>query len=599
MPMGNINMADSGQQPPTPVTHRTDRPASAQAELLPDGSLYVSITSAGSGYTTDAPPAAHLNGTWAARAGTAAPALSVRVGSGGLVEAIEVGCELSGDRPDNGGTGCLRTVGFGLAASWEYTQGRLAFETNYSLAATVQGLDGTWREWSEPALFTTLGYGATAVASAVPPACQEGGVLLTSRSGTISFGLERSVSSSDCWWKFAPEGLSEGTQHSILLHFEPHPDHPDTPISVGDQIFSPVPAASVRVARGVAGVVDETEEADPDDSGDAGGYRRGDGAGAGGGNTHTMSFANIIASSDNPTPNMPSEDGPSIGVTNGVSKIVVVAAGSGCTDGDYAVTFAPALGSEATVVVSGSTVLEARLDWPGSGHTSVPSATVDVAGCDGVELRAVINGLAPLTIGRQGTGYTSAPTVTIEDGGASEPAEVDATLSGEKVSLAFRQTTVSTETTCSTTRATGGGYTSAPGIVLSGGVQDYLMLYEGLTADAPSLKPRTGTLSAARQHDLRYFDAVLPAAGAMRLVHSGSASVHFQVHAVYTQCTCSVHPTRSSSCLAIFICARPGIVRGRRAAATLAAPAARWRCHEHVDRRQMEWRARPVYVQRL
>ena len=519
-----------GQQQPPPVTHRTERPASAQAELLPDGSLYVSITSAGSGYATAAPPAAHLSGSWAARAGTAAPALSVRVGSGGLVEAIEVGCELSGDRPDNGGTGCLRTVGFGLAAAWEWTQGRLAFETNYSLAATVQGLDGTWRDWSEPALFTTLGY--STVAAAVPPACQEGGVLLTSRSGTISFGLERSVSSSDCWWKFAPEGLSEGTQHSILLHFEPHPDHPDTPISVGDQIFSPAPAESVRVDLGVAGVVDENEEGGPD-PGDAGGYRR---DGAGDGNTHAMSFTNIRCF-DHELTCYDAMSGDEIGgVTNGVSKVVVVSAGSGCDDGEYGVVFAPALGSEATAVVSGNTVSEVRLDWPGSGHTSVPSATVVVEGCDGIELRAVINGLAPLTIGRQGTGYTSAPTVTVGEGGASEPAEVDATLSGEKISLTFRQTTVSTETTCSTTRATGGGYTSAPGIVLSGGVQDYLMLYEGLTADAPSLKPRTGTLSAARQHDLRYFDAVLPAAGAMRLVHSGSVSIHFQVHAhaVYT-----------------------------------------------------------------
>ena len=321
---------------------------------------------------------------------------------------------------------------------------------------------------------------------------------------------------------------------------------------------------------GVAGVVDENEEGRPhslvyergrpisvEDPGDAGGYRR---DGAGDGNTHTMSFTNIRCFDDElacyddsggPLGGMPSGDEIG-GVTNGVSKVVVVSAGSGCDDGEYGVVFAPALGSEATAVVSGNTVSEVRLDWPGSGHTSVPSATVVVEGCDGIELRAVINGLAPLTIGRQGTGYTSAPTVIIGDGGASEPAEVDATLSGEKVSLAFRQTTVSTETTCSTTRATGGGYTSAPGIVLSGGVQDYLMLYEGLTADAPSLKPRTGTLSAARQHDLRYFDAVLPAAGAMRLVHSGSVSVHFQVHAhahaVYTQYTCSVYPTRSSSC---------------------------------------------------
>ena len=103
------------------------------------------------------------------------------------------------------------------------------------------------------------------------------------------------------------------------------------------------------------------------------------------------------------------------------------------------------------------------------------------------------------------------------------------------VSLAFRQSAIATETTCSTTRATGGGYTSAPEIVLSGGVQDYLIMYEGLTAEAPSLKPRTGTLSAERQHDLRYFDAVLPTPGAIRLVHSGSTSVHFQVHA--TGCT--------------------------------------------------------------
>ena len=105
------------------------------------------------------------------------------------------------------------------------------------------------------------------------------------------------------------------------------------------------------------------------------------------------------------------------------------------------------------------------------------------------------------------------------------------------------------ETTCSTTRATGGGYTSTPEIVLSGGVQDYLIMYEGLTAEAPSLKPRTGTVSAARQHDLRYFDAVLPTPGAIRLVHSGSTSVHFQVqHATGctrcapATCTRNMHP---------------------------------------------------------
>ena len=111
------------------------------------------------------------------------------------------------------------------------------------------------------------------------------------------------------------------------------------------------------------------------------------------------------------------------------------------------------------------------------------------------------------------------------------------------VSLAFRQSAIATETTCSTTRATGGGYTSAPEIVLSGGVQDYLIMYEGLTAEAPSLKPRTGTLSAEKQHDLRYFDAVLPTPGAIRLVHSGSTSVHFQVHATgCTRCAPAVHP---------------------------------------------------------
>ena len=109
------------------------------------------------------------------------------------------------------------------------------------------------------------------------------------------------------------------------------------------------------------------------------------------------------------------------------------------------------------------------------------------------------------------------------------------------VSLAFRQSAIATETTCSTTRATGGGYTSAPEIVLSGGVQDSLIMYEGLTAEAPSLKPRTGTLSAERQHDLRYFDAVLPTPGAIRLVHSGSTSVHFQVYATGFTRTRNIH----------------------------------------------------------
>ena len=377
---------------PTPSADDDARVASAQAELLPDGSLYLRVTSGGSGYATATPPAADLTGTWAARAGSAAPTLSVRVGSGGSVEAIEVGCEISGARPDNGGTGCLRTVGFGLAAAWEYTQGRLAFETNYSLAATVQDLNGTWREWSEPALFTTLAHGAAAATAAVPPACQEGGVLLTATSGTISFGLERSVSSSDCWWKLAPEGLPEGTQHRVLLHFEPHPDHPDTPISVGERIFSPVPAANVRVALGVAGIVDETQMGHNPRDGDFGGYNR---EGAGFGNTRMMSFENIRCHDPQLECYDPASfmsEGGGTGVTNGVSKVVVVAAGTGCTQGDYDVVFEPALGSEAKVRVEYDGTVEAILYWPGSGHTNVPSATVDVDGCDGVELRAVING---------------------------------------------------------------------------------------------------------------------------------------------------------------------------------------------------------------
>ena len=194
------------------------------------------------------------------------------------------------------------------------------------------------------------------------------------------------------------------------------------------------------------------------------------------------------------------------------------------------------------------------------------------------------------------------------------------------------------ETTCSTTRATGGGYTSTPEIVLSGGVQDYLIMYEGLTAEAPSLKPRTGTVSAARQHDLRYFDAVLPTPGAIRLVHSGSTSVHFQVqHATGctrcapATCTRNMHPQHApaSTCMHMHmvtylcsmqwrsyeitelpplsehtmatsvLCARPGIIRGRRAATPLAAPSARRRRHKHIGRRQAERRAWPVHGGRL
>ena len=44
------------------------------------------------------------------------------------------------------------------------------------------------------------------------------------------------------------------------------------------------------------------------------------------------------------------------------------------------------------------------------------------------------------------------------------------------------------------TRATGGGYSEAPSLEFDGGLIDYLVMYEGLTADDPSLKPRAGTI---------------------------------------------------------------------------------------------------------
>ena len=163
---------------------------------------------------------------------------------------------------------------------------------------------------------------------------------------------------------------------------------------MGERIFSPVPAANVRVALGVAGTVDENEPAHNLREGDFGGYRRYDQQGrkvAGNGNTRMMSFENIRCEEPQLECYDPAtSEGGDTGVTNGVSKLIVVATGTGCTDGEYDVVFEPALGSEAKVRVEGGTV-EAILYWPGSGHTSVPSATVDVEGCQ-VELRAVING---------------------------------------------------------------------------------------------------------------------------------------------------------------------------------------------------------------
>ena len=119
-------MYNTGDQVDIVEEHCTGRPATASVELLADGSFYFTIDSAGSGYSHEVPPTVAVNGTWAGRAGAVAPSLTGVVAAGGLSE-VTVDCLLNAR-----GNGCMKTVGFGLPGAYEYTQGRLAFGTNYS-----------------------------------------------------------------------------------------------------------------------------------------------------------------------------------------------------------------------------------------------------------------------------------------------------------------------------------------------------------------------------------------------------------------------------------------------------------------------------------
>ena len=217
-------------------------------------------------------------------------------------------------------------------------------------------LNGTWREWSNVSTFTTLseddGGGGSGGARVVDPQCEEGGVTLTAQTGTIEYALPRSAFSSDCWWKIEPAGLDPSREYRLLLTFEPHSTE-TSPFSIGERVFSPVPADSVDVRLGVAG-----RRLASDQGGNQWGYAS---EGAGYGNPSAMGFDTMYTCS------MSMGTMSTMGLTDAISRIEVVSNGeSGCADtAPHLVSFSPDNDAVAYAIVVGGVVDHVRLDCPG------------------------------------------------------------------------------------------------------------------------------------------------------------------------------------------------------------------------------------------
>lgn len=155
----------------------------------------------------------------------------------------------------------------------------------------------------------------------------------------------------------------------------------------------------------------------------------------------------------------------------------------------------------------------------------------NTAGCTSTSITARIDGLVPPVLSRQGKGYTGTPSATLVGGAGTENFEdavITPTLDDGEIELAFQSVckTSGGSASCECSDRSGSGYASAPVLELSGGVSDYVSLLKGMTTDSVALKPRAGVVPVS---ELQYLDAMLPLPAAIRLVHSGSADIHFQL----------------------------------------------------------------------
>ena len=126
--------------------------ASITVQVLSSGELFLNVESGGE-YSSH--PLVSLNGSWAGRLGAVAPSLTSDF-EGSAVTKVSIPCQPSAVTLAQA-PGCALTSNYGLMGSFEYTQGGLAYSTEYTFS--VDALDaetGEWRGWSPPATFSTL-----------------------------------------------------------------------------------------------------------------------------------------------------------------------------------------------------------------------------------------------------------------------------------------------------------------------------------------------------------------------------------------------------------------------------------------------------------
>ena len=289
-------------------------------DLLSQGGLYFDVENGGDGISTA--PTLSISG-WPLDQtdanGTKSPELQV-VLKDSQIDEVLIACGVSELKGVATSRGCARTMAYGLSGTFEYTQGSLAYNTSYGFSIDAQRVNGSWRGLGdETFISTTMGEAASAASS--DPACGAEGLQLTATSGVISKFLKRSIIPSDCMWKLAPTGLDDGVARRIHIHFEPHTDFADdVAFSVGSEIFSPVPAEALQMHLGVS---DEMF-------------------------TSSGTFTELR-------------------VSNGISNLILVSPGSGCSEGAHTLEFMPSDGgatATATVDSDGEFTLDLLTPLP-------------------------------------------------------------------------------------------------------------------------------------------------------------------------------------------------------------------------------------------
>lgn len=217
------------------------------------------------------------------------------------------------------------------------------------------------------------------------------------------------------------------------------------------------------------------------------------------------------------------------GRSNGVSTVVVVSDGEGCTVGTHYVDGATRAGVVAPAehasvrieVCDAGAVTNVEVTNTGNGNSEAPVIELPVDACSSSSstppvFEAILNGVAgSMWMGdprasvwratRQGTGYTSPPSLVVVGGGGGagfQPAELTAALDdgpyggadlseGTSFLFKFGQRCNSEGRECTCSAAIGRNY-----LVIEGGVDDYVSLHQGATREHPAEKPRAGTVGA-------------------------------------------------------------------------------------------------------